>query len=268
MTASSHRGSYGFIEDPQNPGGYRVYDNVVGRMFELKAGASFDFVNGPNGNQTANVEASLYATTGGFYEATDGTALITKWQVWNNDAMCGGEGCQMVFDWAPCLPLMPCANDDCPTVACNSNTPVLNRTWSRASGSGAPNGYRMAHELGHCQYGMHDEYVAGGNVCGHGIMNGPIGGINVADYCSGHRAECPQGQIFPNGNHNSDCQGVAPGTVATDPEGGWTMVETCRPDQVVHYLPTGVPATPDPERFLFSDVWKIRNHSVMERQNY
>ncbi len=262
---------FAYREDFNMPGGFRVYDNVVGKTFQFRVGSNFNFLNAPDGvNYRDKIEASLRAATGGLYEATDGTALVTEWKVWNNEWLCGGiAGCHIIFRWCP-----TCTKDYCEISGAN---PVCNFAAPQQIHMIAPgkvpvqNGYTLQHELGHCLYGMRDEYApvaTPGYVCGHGVMNSSPQ-LNVADYCTGQKAGCPmEAPIAPNGNHNADCSNPPPvGTFAVDAAGGWQAMQACFPDQVRDYFPIGEPATPDPERFIFSDVWQSPL-TVLLRQNY
>src|SRR5262249_28819206 len=86
----------------QGSGGFRVYDNEMGRKFQFRVGTEFNYKNYGGaafaGQDFTNlIKRNLYQTTGGHYGATDGTGLIDQWDLYNGDTTCGGLGCQMVL---------------------------------------------------------------------------------------------------------------------------------------------------------------------------
>ena len=116
---------YAYAQNPSRLGGFRVYDNVVGRQFVFNAGSDFDFVNGDGGvNWTPIMLQNLYGAAAGLYQATDGSALLTQWNLWNADETCGGQGCQVLFT-------NPYTASSCIGASCGFQGRVMDRAWGQ-----------------------------------------------------------------------------------------------------------------------------------------
>ena len=92
---------YFSVFDFSGAGGYRVYDNSIGKIFSFRVGTEFNYkaYNKPafsGQDLTSLIRKDLYETAGGLYEATDATARISQFDLYNNDTTCGGLGCQFV----------------------------------------------------------------------------------------------------------------------------------------------------------------------------
>lgn len=231
-------------------GGYRVYDNSIGQTFAFRVGTEFNYRSYDKAaffgqNFTSLIRNDLYQTAGGLYQAVDGTARITQFDLYNNDTTCGGLGCQFVL-WSKetCDSWGFWGGDVCVgSGACNfGNTgEKVNVCGWAPSSAAAPVGVALAHELGHCMYTFWDEYntspgAPGGHHDGHTIMNGPIWDNNN-DYCT-------------DSNHLRDP--LNPDSSATKSTSNWADMKRCFPAQFTSYYVTG---TPDPETWYDSDIW-------------
>ena len=54
------------------------------------------------------------------------------------------------------------------------------------------------------------------------------------------------------------------------PLGNWPLIQNCSPGQVMYYMPTGTPATPDPEKWNTSptnvaDIWNVKGYTTIEQ---
>jgi hypothetical protein len=261
-------GVYAYQEDQTYTGGFRLYDNTIGKKFTIRVGTSFDYRNGPFGDVTNKLVSHLKALTGGLHQTDDGTGLVTEWQLWNNPSgeMCNGQLCPLLFV-SPAAPVCIdnaafCASAPGTSPDCNfgNNARIIDCNWNGVDSASFAD--LEAHEFGHCMYKVgNDEYVGAGYRCGHSLMtlsynqtNGTFAWTNFVDHCTGNSSfACQVPPPYPPGNHGTDCFNQS--GVSTNATSGWSRMKSCFPDQFQYYSPTGYPATPDPEKFSRSDIW-------------
>jgi hypothetical protein len=164
----------------------------------------------PSSAQRQQIKALLIKHTQALYWMTDGRHFVDSYRVfWNKDTPpdcqsdlgpilfskdqeCGGAGA--------CSPV-PCSGYRTGITVgaeqwCMPQSlllPVTATTACRGRGWGdlAHNGFILAHEMGHCAYGLRDERYPGLG-CGHSIMSGRYGHTNSyvytnqVDMCDSH----------------------------------------------------------------------------------
>jgi CUB domain len=238
-------------------GGFKLYANNIGKTYQLRADSRFNY---KSPDYTQHLKDVLLATAGANYQAGDGTGMITRWDLYNNDPTCGGLGCNVNF-WAGADLGAACGYTDVCVAAlgCNFSNPgeQVNDCATMDFGYNHSTHYlgmALAHESTHCIYGFPDEYTDAetGFNDGHSIMSGafsdtaawpttdPTISSNFNDWCT-------------SANHLKD-----PYIPDTDPNrrpanDAWTRARQCNPDQFRSYFVSG---TPDPEMFVNSDVWQ------------
>jgi hypothetical protein len=289
---------YWAVRSFSGAGAYRAYANNVAKTLAFTVGV--EGVNykswAPQGqtpmDQTQNILNLLRASSGAFYQATDGTAVISRWEIYNNVPKvtdnvygCGGSPCNIRLvtfgEGGSCSRGYGLGGAASCGFSVLQGSVYDGQWWGNLAAGEAALG--IVHELGHCYYNMTDEYdgcppnggaKVGGIFDGHSIMNSSHREFLDArwptswpqDFCtdSNHRKDEVSGGLGVCSDHQTICTSDAScpnlGTCDktschgsySDPLSGWAHMKACSPSQFAVYYVTG---TPDPETWYNSDIW-------------